>query len=136
MIKDITLYLHLITALPCIPIGAYLLLSKKGDSKHRNLGKLWMVLMFITALSTAFLPSVVGPKLFNRFGLLHLFTLLTLWRAPYIIIYARRGNMTRHKRTVRALYVALIATFLGAFVPGRLLSNLIFSNNWIIELFS
>jgi uncharacterized membrane protein len=136
MIKDILLYLHLITAMPCIPIGVYLFLSEKGDYKHRILGKVWMVLIFITALLTVFLPSVVGPKLFNHFGLLHLFTLLTLWRAPYIIIYARRGNMTRHKRTVRALYVALIATFLGTFVPGRFLSYLIFSNNWIIELYS
>ena len=49
------MYWHLGTVLPAAAIGGVLLAFSKGTSLHRVLGRIYMVLMFVTAVITLFM---------------------------------------------------------------------------------
>ncbi|MGB3592176.1 MAG: DUF2306 domain-containing protein [Nonlabens sp.] len=124
---DLLMFSHLATVVPCIFIGGYLLLAYKGTPLHKTLGKVYMILMFITAVITIFLPAAVGATLFNHFGWIHLFTLLTLWTVPTAYIAVKKGNIKAHKRKMVLLYIGAIMIAGGfTLVPGRYLHGLLF----------
>lgn len=115
------------TVLPCIILGAYGLLGKKGTQTHRTLGKLYMVLMLFTAVITLLMPAVVGPQFLNHFGWIHLFSILTLWTVPTAYTAIRKGNVKAPQRKMVLLYVGAIL-IAGGFTlsPGRYLHELFF----------
>ena len=43
------MYIHLATVVPCFFMGTLLLIIKKGTKIHKNIGRVYMVLMMITA---------------------------------------------------------------------------------------
>ena len=52
--------IHVATVLPAIPLGGYLLLAPKGTPLHKMLGKVWLILMLVTATSAIFIQSNGG----------------------------------------------------------------------------
>ncbi|QNM84432.1 DUF2306 domain-containing protein [Polaribacter pectinis] len=123
------LYTHLFTVVPCFFIGAYLLSVKKGTPFHKSLGKVYMILMFTTAIITLFMPAYVGPQFLNHFGYIHLFSFLTLYSVPTAIIAIKKGQVKKHKIKMILLYFgALIIAGGFTFTPGRYLHTLFFGN--------
>lgn len=121
------MYLHLVTVVPCFLIGTLLLLIKKGTSTHTYLGRVYMVLMLITAFVTLFMPAEVGPTLFDHFGYIHGFSFLTLYTVPTAYWAIKKGNVKVHKRKMILLYFgALIIAGGFTFAPGRYLHSLFF----------
>jgi len=114
--------LHVVAVLPTIPLGGYLLLAKKGTPSHKSLGKLWMVLMLITATTAIFI------KTSGHFSWIHLFVPLTFHAAWKVMATARAGNIKAHKNhLVRTYLLALMIPGLFAFfVPGRMMYVLMF----------
>ena len=53
-------YAHLATILPAFVIGTYMMIRRKGTPLHRLLGKIYMVLMLVTAVITLFIAAVLG----------------------------------------------------------------------------
>jgi uncharacterized membrane protein len=51
-------YLHLATVLPAFAIGAFRLIRRKRTPSHKLLGKIYMLLMLVTALITLAMPAV------------------------------------------------------------------------------
>lgn len=126
-IYNIIMYAHLLTVVPCIFLGAYVLLVTKGTSQHRLLGKIYMILMFVTAIITIFLPAQVGGTLWDHFGWIHFFTLLTLWTVPTAYYAARNGRIKAHKRKMLLLYFGAIIIAGGfTLTPGRYLYKVFF----------
>ena len=127
MYYNILMYSHLATVVPCIFLGAYVLLAKKGTTIHRKLGRIYMVLMLVTATITLFMPALVGPQLLNHFGWIHLFSLLTLWTVPTAYTAIKKGNIKAHQRKMLLLYFGAIV-IAGSFTlaPGRFLNELFF----------
>ncbi|GMN07700.1 hypothetical protein MTsPCn5_30890 [Croceitalea sp. MTPC5] len=127
MYYDILMFSHLVTVVPCIFLGAYLLLVTKGTPIHRLLGKIYMVLMLITACISLFMPALVGPQFFNHFGWIHLFSFLTLWTVPTAYAAIRKGNVKSHQRKMVLLYIGAIMIAGGfTLAPGRYLHELFF----------
>lgn len=123
----ILMYAHLITVVPCVFLGAYVLLAKKGTSVHRFLGKIYMILMLITGLITLFMPALVGPQFLDHFGWIHLFSFLTIYTVPTAYTAIRKGNVRAHKRKMVLLYIGAILIAGGfTFAPGRYLNELFF----------
>ncbi|WP_245910825.1 DUF2306 domain-containing protein [Nonlabens arenilitoris] len=121
------MYLHLVTVVPCIFLGAYLLFFRKGNALHKVLGKIYMLMMLITAIVSLFLPALVGPQFLNHFGWIHLFSLLTLYSIPTAFTAIRRGNVRKHKIKMVMLYVGAIMIAGGfTLVPGRYLHGVFF----------
>ncbi|WP_218598193.1 DUF2306 domain-containing protein [Polaribacter sp. NJDZ03] len=123
------MYAHLITVVPCVFIGAYLLAVKKGTPFHRDLGKIYMLLMMITAIITLFMPAYVGPQVLNHFGFIHLFSFLTLYSIPTAIIAIKKKQIKKHKLKMIFLYVGAIVIAGGfTFTPGRYLHTFFFGS--------
>lgn len=122
---------HVLTVVPAFAIGTWtLFLSRKGSAAHRHAGRTFALLMSITALTTIFIRSKTGLALDVgplRFSPIHLFIPLTvngLWRGLSAI---RRGDIDRHRRAMRGLYLgALILAGLFTFLPGRMLNQMFF----------
>jgi uncharacterized membrane protein len=84
------LLIHLATVLPALPLGAYLLLRRKGDRLHRWLGRTWAALMVTTAISTFWLT---GPN--GQLSFIHIFSLVTFISIPRAVLAIRRGDTRR-----------------------------------------
>jgi uncharacterized membrane protein len=115
-VRNVAVATHLATVIPAIPLGAYVILSRKGGSRHKSLGTIWLSLMFVTAIATLFIRN------FNdgRFSWIHLFTLITFIAIPQAIVSARRHKIAMHKIHLRNFFIgALIIAGVTAFAPGR-----------------
>ena len=121
-------YLHLATVVPAFFIGSYLFLKRKGTAGHRLLGKAYLSLMGITAVTTLFMSARVGPTLWGHFGFIHLFSLLVFYAVPAALLAARAGNVRKHRSEMIGLYVGgVLIAGAFAFSPGRLLNKWLFS---------
>ena len=121
-------YVHLATIVPAFFIGTYLMVQAKGTDRHRFLGRIYMLLMLLTACVTLFMEAQVGPQLFNHFGFIHLFSLLVLYSVPKAYFALKKKQLSTHKYSMIGVYFGglLIAGFF-AFMPGRMLHNWLFS---------
>ncbi|TGQ64238.1 DUF2306 domain-containing protein [Mesorhizobium sp. M00.F.Ca.ET.186.01.1.1] len=109
--------LHALPAIASLLLGALQLWRTKGDRLHRALGRVWVGLMAIVALSSFFIWTirVWGP--FSPIHLLSLFVMAMLWRG---VTMARRGNIGAHRRIMQGTYMfGLVITGLLTFIPGR-----------------
>jgi len=114
-VHGLWLILHLATVIPAIPLGAYVLLHRKGDARHKLLGRVWAFLMLATALSSFGLTGLTG-----NYSPIHLLSILVLISLPRAIWDARSGRIARHRRTMTILYASLVVAGLFTFLPGRL----------------
>jgi len=121
------MFLHLYTVVPSVFIGGSLLVIKKGTLIHKRLGRIYMVLMLFTAIVTLFMPAMVGGRILNHFGWIHLFSFLTLWTVPTAYLAIKKGNVKAHKRKMILLYFgAIIIAGAFTFTPGRYLHEVFF----------
>jgi len=98
-------WLHLSIILPAFFLGTFLLLNRKGTPLHKLLGKIYMCLMLLTGVITLFMPAYIGPRIFNHFGFLHLFSLVVLVTIPMSFMAARRGDIKSHRGSMIGLYL-------------------------------
>ena len=121
-LRNIAVMLHVSTVIPCVPLGLYLLLAPKGTAMHKQLGKLWIALMVVTATSTIFIHE--GMAL----SWIHLFVPLTYRAAWLTVRKARRGDIKGHKAEIVSLFLtALMIPGIFAFaLPGRLMNVMLF----------
>ncbi len=116
--------LHTYCALLSILIGAAQFMRKKGGSSHRLLGRTWVGLMAIVALSSF---AIFEIRLFGPFSPIHLLSLLTLGTLVVAIQAARAGNIQRHKQALASLYgFGLVLAGAFTLVPGRILHQVLF----------
>ena len=123
--RNIALIVHLATVIPALPLGAYVLLAKKGGSRHRLLGQVWLGLMFTTAIATIFIRDVNA----GNFSWIHLFTVLTFIAVPKAILTARQGKIEAHKKHLRNFFLgSLVIAGAFSFIPGRTMWHMLFSD--------
>ena len=121
------MYIHLATVVPCFFIGTMLLLMKRGTTIHKDLGKVYMVLMLVTAMVTIFMPAQVGPRVLNHFGWIHSFSFFTIYTVPTSYIAIKKGKIQTHKRKMILLYFGAIVLAGGfTLAPGRYLHEVFF----------
>jgi len=120
-------HIHLASVFPAFLLGTFLLLNRKGTPVHKLLSKIYMVLMLFTALVSLLMSAEVGPRLWNHFGFIHLFSLMVFYFVPAAYIAIGKGDRITHRNHMMGLYIGglLIA---GGFtlVPGRLLHGWFF----------
>jgi len=89
--------MHLATVLPTFLLGTVLMFQRKGTPVHRQVGRVYLSLLFLTSVVTIFMEARVGPRLFDHFGFIHLLTALTLYAVPaaYIAAHEHKVSSTR-----------------------------------------
>ncbi len=116
------IWVHLATVVPAVPLGAWLLWrARKGDLAHRIGGRMWAVMMLVTAVDSFWIRAVTGT-----IGPIHIFSVIVLVQIPRAILLARAGQIDRHLKMMRGVYFGLIAAGLLAMAPGRTLWSLVF----------
>jgi uncharacterized membrane protein len=111
--------IHVYAALLAFVTGAWVLWRRKGNSSHKRWGKVWVVLMVITASTSFFINEI---RLLGPFSPIHLISLWTMIALYLAIKQVRSGNIESHKRSMKATFIGAmgIAGAL-AFAPGRLM---------------
>jgi uncharacterized membrane protein len=123
----IAIQIHVAAVVPAALLGAYLLLRPKGTPRHRLLGKMWLVLMVVTALSSFFIHQI---DMFYGFSPIHLLSILVLFGCWGAIANARRHNIEAHKRIVRSLYFGgIVGAGAFTFLPGRIMNKVAFDGD-------
>lgn len=117
--------IHVATVIPAALIGPWLFWSRKGTPCHRFVGKLWLGLMVISALSSFFIHSINLVAGFSPIHLLSVYVLYASWRA---IRAARLHNIREHRLNVVGIYVGGIVIAGGfTLLPGRIMHEVLFS---------
>lgn len=110
--------IHLATALVALVLGGVLMTVRKGRTFHRVAGWVWVSLVLTTAGATLFITSLNH----GRWSILHLLTGWVLLVLPLAVMWARRHNIARHRRTMMGLFYGGFAVNLFiALIPGRTL---------------
>ena len=108
--------LHLIATSTAVVLGAIIFSRTKGTSSHRVLGRIWVGLMALAAISSLWIPS------FLHFSWVHLFILVVSVSIPTALFQIRRGRVRAHRSWMIGTFVGLIGAGIGALVgPDRLI---------------
>lgn len=122
------MYAHLATVIPCVVLGPIAFILRKNTKAHKIVGRLYCFLMVSTAMFALFLPAHVGPRIFNHFGWIHSFCLLTFYSVTTAILAIRKGQVKKHKRKLIHLYIgAILIAGSFTFYPGRFMHQLLFN---------
>ena len=111
-----SLFIHIIFALSSIFLGALILFMRKGTRKHRFIGRIWVVSMVITCISSFWLVEIFG-----FWGPIHLLSIWTLFCLFQAIRSIRVKNIKKHKGYMKGAYYGLVIAGLAALMPGRFL---------------
>jgi uncharacterized membrane protein len=109
--------MHLPAAAAALVLGAALVAMPKGTTLHRLLGRCWVALMAVVALSSLWIPS------FLQIGWIHGFTLVVATNVPYAILAIRRGNVSAHRWAMIGSFIGLCGAALGTLLPGRIVGD-------------
>jgi uncharacterized membrane protein len=117
---------HVATVIPAAILGAFIFLRPKGTAIHRLLGKIWVVLMIGTSVSTFFIHEL---RMFYGFSPIHLLSIFTIYGCLQSVYFARRGEIRRHMRIMQSVYLGSIVIAGGfTFVPGRIMHEIVFGD--------
>lgn len=112
---------HLATVLIATGLTPMMLLRRRGDARHRQLGTIWVAAMLVTALLS------LGVRTGGGFSVIHILSVWTLIQVPIIWWSARTHNVVRHRRTVRGMVTgALVVAGFFTFPFDRLLGHWLF----------
>lgn len=117
----LALAIHLLTVIPAVPLGIYLFLTPKGTAKHKRAGRVWAVLMLMTAIDSFWIRSSNGG-----IGPIHIFSCITLVSMARAMIAIRRGDIRAHERAMTGCFIGLLVAGLFSFMPGRIMGTLVF----------
>jgi len=125
MAQELTLpsAIHLAAVVPALAIGVTQLFMTKGTRIHKKLGWIWVLAMVVAAVSSFWIMELRKGA---GFSLIHLLSLWTLISLACAIWFIRRGNVRAHKGFMIGTLLGLAGAGIGAVMPGRFLSQVIF----------
>lgn len=113
---------HIACALLAMVLGAWLLARRKGTAFHRGLGRLWVVLMVCTSV-TSFPIQAHG-----HLSALHLLSVISLLAVAAALVGAWRRNLALHRKSMMGAYAGLVIAGLFALLPDRILGQWLFGS--------
>jgi uncharacterized membrane protein len=112
---------HLLTVLAALVLTPFILLRRRGDGRHRTLGRLWVVAMLAAAITSLFVRDQAGVW---RLSPIHALSALVLIQVPLIWWAGRTGRVVLHRHCVRGVVLgALLITGFFTFPFNRLLGR-------------
>ena len=115
--------IHLYAAIAAVIVGITVLFLQKGTTLHRNLGRIWVIVMVVTAISSFGIHGIGG---FAGFSWIHLLSAWTLLSLGYAVYFIRNGRVAEHRKAMISTFIGLAIAGLLALLPGRRLGTIIF----------
>ena len=112
---------HTAAAFAALALGAAIFLRRKGSTTHRLLGRGWVALMLVTAVSSFWIQSTGG------FSWIHGLSVIAVAALAGAVVYAVRGNIRRHRIVIKALYGSLVVAGLFTLLPHRQFGRMLWS---------
>ena len=119
MIFTPVILIHLATAIASVLVGAAMFLMKKGTAQHKLSGRVWVVLMAVTALVSFAIQSR------GHFSWIHLLSLVVLFMLVRAVWAVRNRNIRLHQRLVIGTYMGLVIAGMFALAPWRRLGYMV-----------
>jgi uncharacterized membrane protein len=115
--------IHLGAALTALVLGIGVFLRRKSGFAHRMLGRAWVVLMLVTAISTYWIRSN------GSFSWIHGLSIFSLAALAWAVYFAVSGNIRRHQKVMQGLFFgALVVAGAFTLLPQRLLGHALWSS--------
>lgn len=113
---------HLLTIVVVLAITP-VMFRRRGDARHRLLGRIWVVLMLMTAVLSFRIRGISD----GGFSFIHLLSVWTVIQAPLIWWTARNHKIVAHRSSVRGMTTgALLVAGFFTFPFNRLLGHWLF----------
>lgn len=119
MIFTPVILIHLATAIASVVVGGAMFLMKKGTVQHRLSGRVWVVLMAVTALVSFAIQSR------GHFTWIHLLSVVVLFMLVRAVWAVRNRNIRLHQRLVIGTYTGLVIAGMFALAPWRRLGYMV-----------
>jgi uncharacterized membrane protein len=117
--------IHLVLVLAAFVIGTWMMIRPKGTMPHKALGRTYVALMLVSAVSTFWIRGLGH----GSFSFLHLLSIFVLLALPFAVVMARLGRVQAHRNTMIGVYVGGIwIAGLLTLLPGRLLHRAAFGS--------
>ena len=131
----LAIQIHVYAAVLASVIGAIVLWRRKGNTAHKRWGKVWVLLMGVTALSSFLIHET---RLIGQFSPIHMISILTLFALYFGVQQARNGNIVQHQRIMKNIYIGGLG-IAGAFtfLPSRLMYEVVIAliittRSWVL----
>ena len=116
--------IHVYAAIAAFFLGAAILFRGKGGRVHKALGRTWVGLMLVVAVSSFFVHTI---RLWGIWSPIHLVSIGTIVSLGYGVWLIRRRIVTGHQRVMQSTYFgALIIAGIFTFLPGRIMHEVFF----------
>jgi uncharacterized membrane protein len=116
--------IHAFAAMAAFVLGVVQFAAPKGTLPHRTIGFIWVALMAVVAVSSAWVHQI---KLWGPWSPIHLLSILTLVLLPIAVWRAHVHDVLRHRNAMLGLFLgALVVAGLFTFVPGRIMHAIAF----------
>jgi uncharacterized membrane protein len=119
MIFTPVILVHLATAIASVLVGGAMFLMKKGTPQHRLSGRVWVLLMAVTALVSFAIQSR------GHFSWIHVLSVVVLVMLVRVVMAIRKRNIRLHQRLVIGTYMGLVIAGMFALAPWRRLGHLV-----------
>lgn len=124
----LAIQIHVAAVVLAAIIGLVIFLRRKGTKLHRALGRVWIVLMIATAISSFFIHQI---NLVGGFSPIHLLSILVLLGCARAVAAARMGQIGIHRKTIARVYLGgILGAGFFAFMPGRIMNEVAFPYGW------
>lgn len=121
---SLAIQIHMLVAIAAFFLGATIFILKKGTAGHKMAGRVFGILMLVTATTAIFIRELNN----GGFSFIHIFVPITFIGMYQIVSTIRKGDVKKHKRHVRNMYFgALLIPGAFAFMPGRTMWMLFFA---------
>jgi uncharacterized membrane protein len=114
------IWLHLVATLCAVVLGLLALVRRKGTVAHKWLGRMWVLSMFVAALSSFWIQAR------GRLGWIHILSVVVLFSMSYAIYAIRCGNVRGHKNSMMFTFAGLLVAGIFTLLPYRMLGQWIF----------
>lgn len=121
---SLAIQIHMCVAVGAFVLGLIMFSRRKGTWAHKMTGRVFALLMVLTALSAIFIRQINN----GSFSWIHIFVPITFFALFETFFYIRKGDVKRHKRAVTGMFFgALLIPGFFSFMPGRTMWMLFFA---------
>jgi uncharacterized membrane protein len=110
---------HVVAALTGVLLGAHQVWRRpRGDTRHKALGRVWVVVMLWTAVTSFWIRQIND----GAFSWLHVLSVVTLVTVTLGVVNARRGRIAAHRGNMVGSWLGAVGAMAAALaVPDRMI---------------